>query len=110
MAASEKKVPISQSALATGFDRVTVIAAQTTAMRAKRRKRNWVMSLARRVRRVPEQRRRVLLAHQPVEIVDEVVAGILRVLVVLTHVDRLHRAHLLAHPAEDAAELVDLVH
>src|SRR5687768_14508379 len=101
MAARAKKVPISQSALATGLVRVTIISPQATATSAKKRKRNWVISLARRVRGVPEQRGRVLLVHQPVEVVHEVVARVLGVLVVLPHVDRLHRADLLAHPAED---------
>src|SRR5688572_3687201 len=51
----------------------------------------------------------MILLHQAVEVVDEVVAAELGVLVMLAHVDRLDRTDFLAHPAEDAAEFVDLV-
>src|SRR5690606_31923936 len=133
-----KKVITSQSALETGLRRVTITSAEDAARTTKKMKRicvsiwafrSWLSaarrppsgarpdrrwraasSFARRVRRVPEHRRGLRLVHQPVQIVHEAVAGVLGVLVVLPHVDRLHRAHLLAHPAEDAAELVDLVH
>src|SRR6478752_7443125 len=50
------------------------------------------------------------LGRQPLEVVDEPLAAVLRVLVVPTDVDRFLRAHLLAVAAEDAAELVDLEH
>src|SRR5256885_16575067 len=49
------------------------------------------------------------LSAQPLEIVHEPVARVLRVLVMHPDVDRLLGAHLLAVAAEDAAELVDLV-
>src|SRR6266513_62738 len=49
------------------------------------------------------------LSAQPLEIVHEPVARVLRVLVMHPDVDRLFGAHLLAVAAEDAAELVDLV-
>src|SRR5687767_8501997 len=62
-----------------------------------------------RVAGIPKIRDRVVLGHQPVQVVDEALARILGILVVLAHVDRLDRTHLLAHAAEDAAELVDLV-
>src|SRR5687767_2537457 len=61
------------------------------------------------IRRIPEIRHRVVMLHHPVEIVDAPLAGVLSVLEVPPHVDRLDRADLLTHPAEDAAELVDLV-
>src|SRR5687767_11582324 len=49
------------------------------------------------------------LGAEPLQIVDEPVARVLRVLVVHADVNRLFRAHFLAVAAEDAAELVDLV-
>src|SRR5947209_9411986 len=49
------------------------------------------------------------LGAQALEIVHEPVAGVLRVLVVHAHVDRLLGTDLLAVAAEHAAELVDLV-
>src|SRR3990170_873700 len=64
--------------------------------------------LALRVLRVPERADLVLLLHQPLEVVDEPVAAGLGVLVVHADVDRLLGADLLAVPAEDAPELVDL--
>src|SRR5437899_5865203 len=49
------------------------------------------------------------LRRQPLEIIDEPVARVFRVLVVHADVNRLFGAHFLAVAAEDAAELVDLV-
>src|SRR5581483_4734595 len=62
-----------------------------------------------RVGRVPEGRDRMRLRAQALEVVHEPVARVLGVLVVNAHVDRLLGADFLAIPAEDAAELVDLV-
>ncbi len=52
----------------------------------------------------------MVLLHETIQIVNESVPGVLRVLEVDPDVNGLHRAYLLAHPAEDATELVDLVH
>ena len=52
----------------------------------------------------------MILLHQTIEIVDEAITGVLGVLEVLSHVDGLDGTHFLAHAAEDAAELVDLVY
>src|SRR2546426_654425 len=49
------------------------------------------------------------LSAQPLQIVDEPVARVLRVLVMHPNMDRLLGAHLLAVAAEHAAKLVDLV-
>src|SRR5688572_7193710 len=159
MAASEKKVPMSQKALATGFLRVTMARAEPPAQAAKTKKRIWIAitpvrtcesakvrtdvprsrtisgdsppmqssssrhqstlpglerrreyprtlalrtlaprrsrSFPGRVGRVPQQGDRVLLLHQPLQVVHELAAAVLRVLVVVAHVDGLHRAHLL---------------
>ena len=51
----------------------------------------------------------MVLLHEAVQIVNEPVPGVLRVLEVYPDVNGLDGAHLLAHPAEDAPELVDLV-
>src|SRR5256885_813901 len=58
---------------------------------------------------IPQRRHGMCLSAQPLEIVHEPVARVLRVLVMHPDVDRLLGAHLLAVAAEDAAELVDLV-
>src|SRR5262245_65771545 len=50
------------------------------------------------------------LRHEPLEVVDEPFTTVLRVLIVPANVNRFLRANLLAVPAEDAAELVDLEH
>src|SRR5688500_12620130 len=50
------------------------------------------------------------LRHQALEVVDEALAAVLRILVMATDVDRLLRPHFLAVAAEDATELVDLEH
>src|SRR5262245_20288556 len=50
------------------------------------------------------------LRHQPLEVVDEAFAAVVRVLIVPADVNRLFWADLLAVAAEDAAELVDLEH
>src|SRR5262249_44833698 len=52
---------------------------------------------------------RVILSHQAIEVVHEALARVLRVLIVLPDVNRFYGADLLAHPAEDAAELIDFV-
>src|SRR5206468_9156867 len=59
--------------------------------------------------RIPQRRDRVRLRAQPLEVVHEPVARVLRVLVVHAHVDRFLGANLLTVPTEHAAELVDLV-
>src|SRR5215204_1858199 len=48
------------------------------------------------------------LRHEPLEIIHEPLAAVLRVLVMATHVDRFLRANFLAIATEDAAELIDL--
>src|SRR5688572_8728928 len=60
--------------------------------------------------RVPHLAHRMGLRDEPLEIVDESVATVLRVLVVAADVNRFFRADFLAVAAEDAAELVDLEH
>src|SRR5678815_990764 len=71
----------------------------------------WARTLlAFRIGGIPHLGHRVRLCHQPLEIVDEPLAAVLRVLVVPTDVDRFLRTHFLAVAAEDAAELVDLEH
>src|SRR5687767_2340891 len=50
------------------------------------------------------------LCHQPLEVVHEPFAAVLRVLVVPAHVNRFLGADFLAVAAEDAPELVDLEH
>src|SRR6185312_66231 len=67
-------------------------------------------SLAFRVGGVPHLAHRVGLRHQPLEVVNETLAAVFRVLIVPSDVDRFLRAHLLAVAAEDATELVDLEH
>jgi len=52
----------------------------------------------------------MFLFHEPVQVVDEPVPSVLGVFEVNPDVNGLYRADLLTHPAEDAAELVDLVH
>src|SRR5688572_12763007 len=49
------------------------------------------------------------LRREALEIVDEAVARVLRILIVHADVNRFLGAHFLAIAAEDAAELVDLV-
>src|SRR3954471_10737600 len=66
------------------------------------------MLFASRIGGIPHLAHRMRLRHQPLEIVDESLAAVLRVLVVATDVNRLLGTHLLAVPAEDAAEFVDL--
>lgn len=51
----------------------------------------------------------MVLLHKAVKIVNEPVPGVLSVLEVNPYVYSLYRAYLLAHPAENAPELVDLV-
>src|SRR4051794_39520352 len=51
----------------------------------------------------------MILRHQAIEIIDETLARVFRILEILSDVDRLDRTYFLAHAAEDAAELVDLV-
>src|SRR5690606_15707638 len=62
-----------------------------------------------RVGGVPERRHGVGLRMEPLQVIDEPVPAVLRVLVVLAHVDGLFGADFLAVAAEDAAEFVDLV-
>src|SRR5215467_3311564 len=50
------------------------------------------------------------LRHQPLQVVHESFTAVLRVLIMPADVNRFFRAHLLAVPTEDAAELVDLEH
>src|SRR6185503_736878 len=106
-AASANSVTTSQSALPTGFLRVMQSSALSIAMTPKTQKKARLFTF--RIRGVPQRRYRMGLRGQPLQIVDEAVARVLRVLVVHAHVDRLFRAHLLAVAAEDAAEFVDLV-
>src|SRR3954452_15657969 len=69
----------------------------------------WVRTLfAFRIGRIPHLGHRMRLRHKALEIVDEALAAVLRVLVVPADVDRFLRADFLAVAAEDAAELVDL--
>src|ERR1019366_1931438 len=68
-----------------------------------------VTLLATRVGGVPQGRHGMGLRGQPLEVVDEAIAGILGILVMHADVDRFLRADLLAVSAEDAPELVDLV-
>jgi hypothetical protein len=51
----------------------------------------------------------MILLHETVQIIHEPLSSIFGVLEVDPHVDGLHRTDLLAHPAEDAPELVDLI-
>ena len=51
----------------------------------------------------------MILLHEAVQVVHEPLPGVFSVLEVNPEVDRFYRADLLAHPAEDAPELVDLV-
>ncbi len=51
----------------------------------------------------------MVLLHEPVQVVDEALPRVLGVLEVDAHVNGLHGTDLLAHPAENAPELVDLV-
>jgi len=51
----------------------------------------------------------MVLLHEAVQAVHEPLPGILGILEVDTHMNGFHGADLLAHPAEDAPELVDLV-
>jgi hypothetical protein len=52
----------------------------------------------------------VILLHQTIEVINEPAPSILGILKMLTYVDRLDRANLLAHPTENAPEFIDLVH
>src|SRR5262245_1470134 len=52
----------------------------------------------------------MILRHESVQVVNETLARVLRILVILPDVNRFHRTDFLAHAAEDAAELIDLVH
>src|SRR5258705_12140775 len=111
-AASENSVTTSHSALATGLRRVMQDRALTMASPANAQKMISVPStalLTLRVGGIPQRRDGVRLRAQPLEVVHEPVARVLRVLVVHAHVDRLLGADLLAVAAEHAAELVDLV-
>src|SRR6185436_1316734 len=80
--------------------------------RSERRKRadSAARSLAFRVFGIPHLANGMRLIHQPLQIVDESLAAVLRVLVMPSDVNRLFGAHLLAVTAEDAPELVDLEH
>src|SRR5712671_3914691 len=69
-----------------------------------------VPSLALRVFGIPHLAHRMGLIHQPLQVVHEALATILRILVVAAHVDRLFGTNLLTVAAEDAAELVNLEH
>ena len=51
----------------------------------------------------------MILFHEPVQVIDEPVSGVFGVFVVDPDVNGLHRANLLTHSAEDAAELINLV-
>ena len=51
----------------------------------------------------------MVLLHEAVQVVNEPIPGVFRVLEVNPEVDGFYRADLLAHPTEDAPELVDLV-
>ncbi len=51
----------------------------------------------------------MVLLHEPVKVVHEPVSGIFGVLVMDPNMDGLDGTHLLAHSAEDAPELIDLV-
>ena len=51
----------------------------------------------------------MVLLHEAVQIVNEPLPSVFSVLKVDTYVNGLHGTDLLAHPAEDAPELVDLV-
>src|SRR5512138_508556 len=66
--------------------------------------------LALGIGRVPHLAHRMRLRHQPLEIVHEPFAAVLRVLVVPPDMNRLFRADFLAVATEDAAELIDLEH
>src|SRR5216110_500247 len=112
-AARANRVTTSHSALTTGFLRVMHSRALPIAMTPKNQKKakglraKWLFAFG--VRRIPQGGHGMRLRRQPLEVVDETVAGVLRVLVVHPYMDRLFRAHFLAVAAEDAAELVDLV-
>src|SRR5690606_3460166 len=51
----------------------------------------------------------MILRHQAVQVVDEALTRVLRILVVLPDVDRLDRTLVLPHAAADAADRIDLV-
>src|SRR5882672_3276851 len=67
-------------------------------------------SLALGVFGIPHLAHRMRLIHQPLQVIDEALAAVLRILVVASHVDRLFGANLLTVATEDAAELIDLEH
>src|SRR6266511_1308946 len=104
IAARANSVTTSHSALATGLFRVIQRSPAPIAMTPKIQKNVRVTGplLALRVRGVPQRRDGVRLGAQPLEVVDEPVPRVLRVLVVHADVDRFLGAHLLAVAAEDA--------
>ena len=52
----------------------------------------------------------MILFHEAIEVIDEALPSVFGILEVDADVDRFDRADLLTHSAEDAPELVDLVH
>src|SRR5256885_3398453 len=110
-AASANSVTMSHKALATGLRRVMQASALASASPANAQNRTSAPDtlLAFGVGGVPQRRHGMRLGAQPLQIVHEAVARVLRVLVMHPHVDRLLGAHFLAVAAEYAAELVDLV-
>src|SRR6266850_6133140 len=67
-------------------------------------------SLTLRVGGIPHLAYRMRLRHQPLQVVDEAFARVLRVFVVPPDVNRLLGADFLTVAAEDATELIDLEH
>src|ERR1043165_5332660 len=108
--ASPNIVDTSQSAEATGFRCTIQSSADRTANAPSTEKTVVALtSLASGVGGIPEARLRMHLGAQPLEVIDEAVAAVLRVLVVHADVDRFFGADFLAVAAEDAAEFVDLI-
>src|ERR1700737_3086367 len=83
-------------------------ALRTDKSERRRRVSNAAPSFALRVFGIPHLADRVRLIHQALQVVDEPLPAVFRVLVMPADVDRLFRTNLLTVAAEDAAEFVDL--